>query len=157
MAGVKRTTFYKHRKKHRISVDNDNKIDVSELVRVYGDRLKTLEQIEQEKGTSQETPKNTSKNDEIARLKADLEKSETERRREREQFQSEIERLSKSLDSSLAAQDRLTQAITDQRSAEEKEKSRKSSDIEQKLDAITKSVSELQENNQKSLWQKLFG
>jgi len=36
MVGVKRSTFYKHIKDKSISVTNDNKIDVSELQRVYG-------------------------------------------------------------------------------------------------------------------------
>lgn len=53
MAGVTRATLYRHIEKKGISVekddDNNPRIDVSELVRVYGDKLRSLEEIEQDK------------------------------------------------------------------------------------------------------------
>ena len=53
MVGVQRSTFYRHVKEKGISLEDTDtkrpKVDVSELVRVYGDQLKTIEQVEQKK------------------------------------------------------------------------------------------------------------
>lgn len=50
MVGVSRATFYRHIDEKSISTeqdDNGNKvIDIAELVRVYGNKLKTLEDVE---------------------------------------------------------------------------------------------------------------
>ena len=53
LVGVTRSTMHKHIDKKGITVDRDEegknpKIDVSELIRVYGDTLKSPEEVAQE-------------------------------------------------------------------------------------------------------------
>ena len=48
MAGITRATFYRHIEAKGITIEKDTdsnpKVDVSELVRVYGDKLKLAEE-----------------------------------------------------------------------------------------------------------------
>ncbi|MEM6807375.1 MAG: hypothetical protein AAF696_38590 [Bacteroidota bacterium] len=137
MAGITRATFYRHVQSKGITVGKDNdgnpKVDVSELLRVYGDKIK-LPNKEEELNTS-DTPKikqpiqhytPTAKQFEIEVLKERITNLEAEkvnlaeeREREREQLSEQIDTLKEHLLSSQEQQKRLTLMITDQRQKEE--------------------------------------
>ena len=163
MVGIGRTTFYRHIKEKPISVDDRGKIDVSELIRVYGnENVRTPEQLEQEKKEPKEhdgTPTNIRLEEEIKRLKSELEKSDLERSRERAQFTEEIESLRENLNKALSQSDNLTKLLTDQRNQEDKQKSQKEREQEGKLDALLKSVQKMEDeqNRKKGFMERLFG
>ena len=165
MVGVSRATFYRHIDEKSISTEQDSKgskvIDVAELVRVYGSQLKTLEDIE--KNEKAKKKKNATEQDntdistELELMKERLKNIETERERERRQMTDQIDdlrtRLEKTEDQRIKAEeqkDRLTLMLTDQR-----EEATKSKD--DRLENIMKAVEQLQENQKKNFWQRLFG
>lgn len=150
MVGVGRTTFYKHIKSKPISVDSSGKIDVSELIRVYGnENVRTPEQVEKNKGEQEGTQKSVHLNKEIAQLNAKLESVETERKREREQLGEEIETLRRNLDKAMSQNDSLTRLLTDQRSETEKNKSQKDEEQSKKLDSVLEKIEKLEQESQK--------
>ena len=62
MVGIKsRSTFYRHIKRHSITIEKDEDgnplVDVSELTRVYGDKVKTPEQLAEAGKESEQSPK----------------------------------------------------------------------------------------------------
>lgn len=135
MVGVSRATFYRHIDEKSISTEQDDKgnkvIDVAELVRVYGNQLKTLEDVEKaekakkKKGETGQDSEVVSTELELMREK--LKNLETERERERKQLSDQIgdlrSRLEKTEEQRIKAEeqkDRLTLMLTDQRSDKEK-------------------------------------
>lgn len=65
MAGVTRATFYRHIDKKGISVSKDDegnpKVNVSELIRVYGDKIQHVKQSDTGRNTSNDAGLNTPK------------------------------------------------------------------------------------------------
>lgn len=164
MVNIGRTTFYRHITEKPISVDANGQIDVSELIRVYGsENVKTPEQLKQMKqsGTTLSehdgTPKISSLEGEVARLKEELEKINLERHRERSQLTEQIENLQSSLKQSMEQNGNLTRLLTDGRAQEEKLKNQKQTEQEEKIETILKVVQNLTENRPKTFWQKVFG
>ncbi len=156
MVGVGRTTFYRHIEEKKISVDpTSGKIDVSELNRLY-DNVMTLEQARAAKklkkaGAPPQEPSNLEI--ENQHLKAALEAANLERKRERDQFQAQIDHLQTSLDKSMSQNEGLTRLLKDERSQLEKEAENTKSQHDTKLDTLIEAVSTLQANqNQKRSW-----
>jgi len=129
MAGVTRATFYRHIDKKGISVTKDEegnpKVDVSELIRVYGNKIKTVSDdvsndtgmITSEQHTTQgnKTPVSTNVSAEIELLKEKIKHLEEnkalyneERKRERVQFEERVEQLQKTLDKTQENQNKTT-------------------------------------------------
>ena len=196
MVGITRATFYRHIQKKGITVKKDDdgnpKVDVSELVRVYGDKIKTPQQVDiearQKKGTDEagellertkETMKeNAAKRERVEmdvlreRLKALEEEKNvfvSERKRERDMFQEQIETLRESLQQSQEQQKRLTLMITDQR--EEQGRGMSVAGEAQRIEALNETIEALRKQNKaiirkikqqeeesaQPFWKKLFG
>jgi len=138
MVGVTRATLYRHIDKKGITVQKDEdgnpKIDVSELIRVYGDRVQTPanDTPHTEAFETTETPlsqpdhavslQSEPSSMEIEILRERLRNYETERNRtdaerdrERHQLLEQIQQLRINLEQSQEQQKRLTLLITDQR------------------------------------------
>ena len=129
MVGVTRATFYRHVDKKGISVTKDEegnpKVDVSELIRVYGSKIKTvstsvsndtrLSSSEQHTVQDHNTPSSPKFSAELELLKEKikhLEENKTvyeeERKRERHQFEERVEQLQNTLDKAQENQNKTT-------------------------------------------------
>ena len=156
MVGVSRMTFYRHIEKKQISVLPGGKIDVSELIRVYGnENVRTPEQLEQSakpavghNGTRQDTQVA----DEVKRLRGELENITVERKRERDQLTDQIEYLKDSLKQSLDQNNSLTRLLTDERANEEQRALRKQTEQEKTLEEVLRTVKSLAESRKKGWW-----
>jgi len=181
MAGVSRATFYRHITEKKISTTQDDKnntvIDTSELVRIYGNKLRTLEEIEKEEIDQideNETDRDSSQGLKIQvdMLKERLRDFNEERNRERTQLSSQIEDLKAQLDraeeqriKSEEQKNKLTMMLTDQRSDSEKlvakdaEHNKKFTDIETTVKTLIATQDKLLEESskKKGFWGKLFG
>ena len=161
MVSIGRTTFYRHITEKPISVDANGQIDVSELIRVHGnENVKTPEQLKHPTNKSSEhdgTQKDTSLEAEITRLKSELEKANLERGRERSQLTEQIDNLQSSLKQSMEQNGNLTRLLTDGRAQEDKSKSQKQTEQEEKIETILKTLQGLSEQKPKSFWAKIFG
>lgn len=136
MVGVTRATFYRHVEKKGISLikddDGNPKVDVSELIRVYKDRvrvnssqdeLNTFDTPQTIHPKQSNTPHTIQVEIEVLRERLtnlETEKSllEKERGRERDQLQEQIDTLKDHLQNSQEQQKRLTLMLTDQRKPE---------------------------------------
>lgn len=167
MVGVTRATLYEHMKDKKISViDKDTsrpKINVSELVRVYGDKLKPLTAANDKSSTKQPGDRDLVAAAENAALKEKLQMIEQERDRERrlltaqiDSQQSQIENLQESLKKEQDTVGKVTAMLTDQRSDAEKKANEESAQAK-KWAELEKTVQTLAENQNQSFWQKLFG
>ncbi len=155
MVGIGRTTFYRHIDEKKISVDEDGKIDVSELERVYPGKLKTPEQLNRPSNKLVEHTGTQSirLEEEVKRLRSELETLQTERRRERDQLEDQISTLKSSLEKSMSQNEGLTRLLTDQRSETEKLADDKKSSQEAALERVLSVVQEINEKqNQGNRW-----
>lgn len=153
IVGVTRATLDRHIEKKGITVERDQdgnpKIDTSELIRVYGDKVKNPE--DKEELNTDHTPKieqsiqhytsetehpiqgNTSHNtanhtlaeievlkEHVRHLEKMKEVFEDERDREREQLNEQIENLRENLEKAQGHHNQLTALLTDQRSEDER-------------------------------------
>lgn len=167
MVGVTRATLYEHMKDKKISViDKDTsrpKINVSELVRVYGDKLKPLTAANDKSARKQSGDRDLVAAAENAALKEKLQMIEQERDRERrlltaqiDSQQSQIENLQESLKKEQDTVGKVTAMLTDQRSDAEKKANEETAQAK-KWAELEKTVQTLAENQNQSFWQKLFG
>lgn len=167
MVGVTRATLYEHMKDKKISViDKDTsrpKINVSELVRVYGDKLKPLTAANDKSAGKQSGDRDLVAAAENVALKEKLQMIEQERDRERrlltaqiDSQQSQIENLQESLKKEQDTVGKVTAMLTDQRSDAEK-KANEDTAQAKKWAELEKTVQTLAENQNQSFWQKLFG
>ncbi len=167
MVGVTRATLYEHMKDKKISViDKDTsrpKINVSELVRVYGDKLKPLTATNDKSAGKQSGDRDLVTAAENAALKEKLQMIEQERDRERrlltsqiDSQQAQIENLQESLKKEQDTVGKVTAMLTDQRSDAEKKANEETAQAK-KWAELEKTVQTLAENQNQSLWQKLFG
>lgn len=154
MAGIQRSTFYRHVEEKGISLEDTDtkrpKVDVSELIRVYGDQLKSIEQIEQKKQTGQndnETLSNTSLKEkiELETLRERVKHLENLHSTEKIRLEEQIELLKDMLDSEKEERRKATTMLTDQRSEKEKQSGR--------LENLEKVVEELSKPKKKNWWQ----
>ncbi len=178
MAGVSRATFYRHIEDKGISTEKNKKgaqvVDISELLRVYGDDLKSLEDVEKDKTSKKEkgeTPQDKgSVSVELEVIKERLKNFENERERERQQLTSQIEDLRSRLEQSEEQRikseeqkDRLTLMLTDQRSEKEKVEAKEKSQADKfnELEATIRELKSQQEtilkNSNKGFFAKMFG
>ncbi len=167
MVGVTRATLYEHMKDKKISViDKDTsrpKINVSELVRVYGDKLKPLTAANDKSAAKQTGDRDLVATAENAALKEKLQMIEQERDRERrlltaqiDSQQSQIENLQESLKKEQDTVGKVTAMLTDQRGDAEKKANEETAQAK-KWAELEKTVQTLAENQNQSFWQKLFG
>lgn len=167
MVGVTRATLYRHIEKKGISVqkdeDNNPKIDISELMRVYGDKITPLEQLNTREEDRDGRDNTTSEQPNLLDIKTELEvlkerlrnaaqergRTEEERKRERDQFTEQIEMFTKRLEASEEQQKRLTLLLTDQR----EEKEGRGGEQNKKLQALEATVEELKKQNRRVLFE----
>lgn len=175
IVGFTRKTFYKHIKKKGISVEKDENnrplIDASELIRVYGDRCnfetdQENTKVDEGQGTPQkvDTDKQLDTVVEIAVLREKL--SNTEEQRDHYQTLYEQERQERQANTRLLADQRdkqdhweksfleLQQMITNQESKANQELETFKQQTKRQLIAYKRA---LQQERNKSLWQRLFG
>lgn len=181
MAGVSRATFYRHITEKKISTTQDDKgntvIDTSELIRIYGNKLRTLEEIEKEEIEQldeNETAKDSSPTLKIQvdMLKERLKDFNEERERERNQLSSQIETLKAQLEraeeqriKSEEQKNKLTMMLTDQRSeaekfaAKEDMHNKKLADLETTIKTIADAQIKMAEDSsqKKGFFEKMFG
>lgn len=155
MAGVARSTFYRHIEEKGISIEDKDtprpKVDVSELVRVYGDQIKTPEQLQKEKQKEQQADKtvqDTSIEDqiELRTLREKIKHMEQLQSMEKNRLEEQIELLREMLDSEREERKKATALLTDQRSEKEKQ-----------TDRLTRLEREIQNLQGRGLWERLFG
>jgi hypothetical protein len=133
MVGITRATFYRHVDRKGISIqkdaDGNPKVDVSELIRVYGDKVR-LEDHDRKGGGPDTEPTIQAKQDNtpqstlnivvevgvlkerIQHLLQERDQSHEEREREREQLVEQIDMLRARLVESEEQQKRLTLLLT---------------------------------------------
>lgn len=181
MAGVSRATFYRHITEKKISIAQDDKgntvIDTSELVRIYGNKLKTLEEIEKEEIDQLDETETDRDSSPVLKIQVDmlndrLKSFNEERERERNQLSDQIESLKAQLErseeqriKSEEQKNKLTMMLTDQRSDSEKlvakdeQQAQKMRQIETSINSLAEAHTKLlQETSRpKTVWQKLFG
>jgi chromosome segregation ATPase len=180
MAGVSRATFYRHITEKKISTAQDDKgntvIDTSELVRVYGNKLRTLEEIEKEEIDQLDEIETTQDNSPALKIQVDMLKERLkdlneERERERNQLSSQIETLKAQLEraeeqriKSEEQKNKLTMMLTDQRSeadklaAKEENHNKKLADLEATIKNLAETQNKLVEDTskKKGFFAKLF-
>src|SRR5271165_5097751 len=158
LVGKARSTFYKDLKSKSISLNPDGTVEVSELIRVYGnENVLSPEQREQSKkyaGDQSGQAREATLAAEVRRLQEQLENMTAERRRERDQLNEHIAHLKENLDKSLEQNSNLARLLTDERTSAEKLSLQKKTEQEEKLEEVLKSVRKLEEAR-KSGW-RLF-
>lgn len=197
LAGVSRRTFYNHVPQKRISVvlddDGNEKVELSELERVYGKEvvarnLKELSNNEEEGGeqareSSRASAQGSAKyellllKEQIKNLEEQKSQLENYQRREREQFQEEIETLRDGLKKAQDHHSQLSLLLTDQtqksdgtndlnkaiaalekRIANQEKVAKEREDREQRLLKQNRGLKKaLDEEKSRSFWQRLFG
>lgn len=127
MAGITRSTLYDHIKDKGISLIDANtkrpKIDVSELIRVYGDKVKLPEEINDNSKNVKSLASHSNDptlSSENKALKEKVEMLEKERDRERRQLTEQIENLQDSLKKEQETVSKITALLSDQRPNTEK-------------------------------------
>jgi excisionase family DNA binding protein len=186
MVGIQRSTFYRHIEEKGISLiktpGTHPKVDVSELIRVYGDKVKITSsdttKIEQTplKKSSDET-KTDGANESEKHISEKLSILEKERQREREQFNDQIDHLRDMLKSEQEERRKITALITDQteKSSKAEEWKQAFKSLEERIanqDAqAKKEIEEIRKNSQqqvmryktaleaeksKPFWKKIF-
>lgn len=163
MVGVDRSTFYRHVAEKGITLEEKNtkrpKVDVSELIRVYGDKVKTPDQILQQKNNhevSPTTPHNTSTEGQIElhTLREKVKYLESLRETEKRSLEDQIDLLKNLLESERAEKNKATALLTDQRSGAEKLAS-----LEDTLKTLAENQAKLMNDasKKKGIFSKLFG
>ncbi len=163
MVGVDRSTFYRHVAEKGITLEEKNtkrpKVDVSELIRVYGDKVKTPDQIQQQKNNHEVSPTtthNTSTEEQIElhTLREKVKYLESLRESEKRGLEDQIELLKNLLESERAEKNKATALLTDQRSGAEKLAS-----LEDTLKTLAENQAKLMKDASKKqgIFSKLFG
>lgn len=167
MVDVTRATMYQHIKEKGISlIEADTKrpkIDVSELARIYGDKLKPLNAANDKPASANANGKADVITAENLALREKLQIFEQERDRERRLLkdqidlqQSQIENLQDTLKKEQETVNRVTAMLTDQRTDEQKKESLAGEQAKKWAD-LEKTVQTLAENQNRTFLQRLFG
>ena len=169
MVGITRATFYRHIEKKGISIGKDEdgnpKVDVSELIRIYGERVKGAETQKSQKAQNDnhtETVRNRA-----PAMSEQIEVLQQERTRERQQLTAQIETLKASLQDAQAQQKQLTSLLNDQIKKNDNNATGAGSQ-KGRVKALEKTVKVLRTQNRriihaiqkdksKGFWEKLFG
>jgi hypothetical protein len=158
MVGITRSTLYAHIREKGISVIDAKtkrpKIDVSELVRVYGDKVTPLDQITASR-VSKIAEGEQSMATEVAVLRERLKTAELERERERRQLSEQIENLQELLKKEQEVVGKVTAQLTDQRSSTEKQSGKEEEQAKRfsEIETTVKTLLELhQQAASKSWW-----
>ncbi len=155
MVGVARSTFYRHIAERGISVEDKDtsrpKIDVSELIRVYGDKVKTPEQLQMAKQKLKATDKTLSDTSleeriELETLRQKIKHVEELRETEKNRLEEQIEMLREMLTSEREERKRATAQLTDQRADKDKQ-----------TDRLTQLEKEIGSLKSRGLIEKIFG
>ena len=155
MVGVARSTFYRHIDEKGISIEDKDtkrpKVDVSELVRVYGSDVKTHEELQKEKQNAKAPDKTVSDTTieekiELQTLRERVKHIEQLHTTEKTRLEEQIEMLREMLNSEREERQKATALITDQRSEKDKQADR--------LARLEKEINDLKDNG---LWSRLFG
>lgn len=158
MVGVDRSTFYRHVDEKGITLDKTNAkrplVDVSELIRVYGDKVKSPDQIRQDnnpKEVSHSTTSNTSVEEQIElhTLREKVKHLEELRETEKRGLEEQIEILKKQVESERTERQRATALLTDQSENKKQEDTR--------LSNIEKSIQTIHANQTRSWRERIFG
>jgi hypothetical protein len=152
MIGITRATLYKHIEEKGISIIKEGnahpKIDVSELIRVYGDNLKMPGETKQKKGADNTTKQKTIQNDgdsiETALLEQKLEHVEELKRLEVRRLEDQIQLLEKMLDAEKEEKSKINLLLTDQR-----EKTDRVGEWEQSMKALESRVANQEDEHKK--------
>lgn len=159
MVGITRSTLYAHIREKGISVIDAKtkrpKIDVSELVRVYGDKVTPLDQITASRASkTAEGEQNLAT--EMAVLRERLKTAELERERERRQLSEQIENLQEMLKKEQEVVGKVTAQLTDQRTSAEKHAGKEEEQIKRfsEMETAVKTLLELhrQQTAKKPWW-----
>lgn len=167
MVDVTRATMYQHIKEKGISLTETDtkrpKIDVSELVRIYGDKLKPLNVANDKPVAANANGRAEVVTAENHALREKLQILEQERDRERrllkdqiDMQQSQIENLQDTLKKEQETVNRVTAMLTDQRSETQK-KENQDDERAKKWADLEKTVQSLAENQNRTFLQRLFG
>lgn len=157
MVGITRSTLYVHIREKDISVIDAKtkrpKIDVSELVRVYGDKVTPLDQITASRA-SKTAEGEQSMATEVAVLRERLKTAELERERERRQLSEQIENLQEMLKKEQEVVGKVTAQLTDQRTSADKYAGREEEQIKRfsEMETAVKTLLELQQQTAKKSW-----
>lgn len=159
MVGITRSTLYAHIRERGISVTETNtkrpKIDVSELVRVYGDKVRPLDQVTASK-VSKTAEGEQNLTTEVTVLRERLKTAELERERERRQLSEQIENLQELLKKEQEVVGKVTAQLTDQRTSAEKHADREEEHTKRfsEIETAIKTLLELQQQQtvKKSWW-----
>jgi len=167
MVGVTRATFYRHVDDKGISVERDAdgsnpRVDVSELIRVYGDRVRPeghgrKEDSDETGDTIQPIQDNTGGRgleiavelevlrERIDNFQKEREQSKEERDRERQLLTEQIEMLRARLIESEQQQKRLTLLLTSDKETVGKQEHEK----KQKMDMLEETIQRLEKQNKR--------
>ena len=185
MVGITRATLYRHIEKKGISVEQDEegnpKIDVSELIRVYGHKVKPVIETEQAKEVSNSEHDEVVPTDgtevtilksKIAHLEELRELDKEASKTQNETLHSQIERLEDALKRAQEGQNKLTLLLEDKSGNKnnswelafkelEERIANQQSEAEEKQQKILRQNralrNALKEEQSKSIWKKLFG
>jgi len=182
LAGVSRRTFYNHIPQRKISMtvdgEGDEKIDVSELERIYGKEtiaknLKKLSDEKEEGVSSRESTRANSQGsvkyelllleERIKSLEESKQQLETFNRRERDQLQDEIGNLRDNLKKAQDHQSQLSLLLTHQNEGESRgdKQDHKMQELEKTVQDLKKMngrvLHELKAERSKGFFKKLFG
>lgn len=155
MVGVARSTFYRHIEEKGISIEDKDtkrpKVDISELVRVYGGDVKTFEELQAKKQNTKASDKTVSditieEKIELQTLRERVKHLEQLHSTEKNRLEEQIEMLREMLDSERAERQKATALISDQRSEKDKQ-----------ADQLSRLEKEINDLKSRGLWNKLFG
>lgn len=170
MTGKARSTIAKHIRDKKLSVviddDGNQKIDASEMIRVYGENVEIDEKgnlITDKQGAKKSK---SQPGEEGQNWKTQLDKEKSERERERRQLESTIEHLRSQLMSS-EEREKHTRLLLEDRSRENKQRQEQNDSWKEKLEALENRVSNqegevrkyrraLLEERNKTWWDKLW-
>ena len=154
MVGVARSTFYRHIEEKNISIEDKDtkrpKVDVSELIRVYGNKVKAPDQVKNE-SKSKVTDKAVSDSTveeriELQTLREKVQYLEQLHSTEKSRLEEQIDMLRDMLASEKEERKKATALLTDQRSEKDKQADRLAR-LEQDIDAL----------KDRGFWGGLFG
>ena len=166
MVGIQRSTFYRHIGEKGISLiktpGSHPKVDVSELIRVYGDKVQIgstdplkMEQKTTKSLSDETTMKASTESEKNANEKLSI--LENERRREREQYNDQIDHLRELLKSEQEERRKMTALLTDQTNKGDKSEEWKGAfkSLEERIASqdtqARKEIEEIKKNSQRQI------
>lgn len=159
MVGITRATFYRHVEKKGITMEENDEgnpvVDVSELLRIYGNKVKTDTVSEQNNAPLNTNAAKTGQGagTEITGLKIQVEMLEASQRREREILEDQIEHLKNTLSKAQDGQNKLTMLLEHKEQDGAGDWGRSLKALEQRIANQEKTAQEKQEREEKILRQ----